>query len=137
MRIAGTKITLEDIQDSEILEDFFQTQVKHRNTKRAIKGTYKSEFISNRGRKLNNRELSEEDLKEMRRSDKPFTKARRKLVGRNGKPRTWKKKHNIYAKLETHMLVTEFNKRGVADQAQKRMIKRMADKRKKLSLQED
>lgn len=106
MRIAGTKITLEDIQDSEILEDFFQTQVKHRNTKRAIEDTY---------------------------SEKKPTKARHILSGK----RKWKNKKKLYATLKTQMLVTEFNKRGVADQAQKRMIKRMADKRKKLSLQED
>lgn len=104
--LLGTKITKEDIEDSEILEDFFQTQVKHRNTKRAIDDTY---------------------------SEKKPTKVRHILSGK----RKWKNKKKVYATLNTHMLVTEFNKRGPANEAQKRMIKRISDKRKKLSLQDD
>lgn len=104
--LLGSKITLDDIKDSEILEDFFQTQVRNKNTKRAINDTY---------------------------GEKKPTKARHILSGK----RKWKNKKKVYATLNTSMLVTEFNKRGDANEAQQRMIKRMSDKRKKLSLQED
>lgn len=129
MKIAGTEFSLQDIQDAQVLEDFEQLQMRNRRITHCIEDTYTTEFKS-KGMTFTDKD----GYSGIRISNRPFTKKRRKLVGRNGKPRKWKNKEKQYAVLKTGMMVSEFNARGPANEAQQRLLKKMAEKQKKTSL---
>lgn len=86
-----------NIQDAQILEDDEQLQFRHRRTRHAISQTY---------------------------GEKSPTKKRRKLVGRNGKPRKWKNKQKQYAPVIGEMTKDAFNSRTRRDKALARIYKR-------------
>lgn len=86
-----------NIEDAMILEDYEQMQIRHFRTRRALSMTY---------------------------GEKSPTKKRRKLVGRNGKPRKWKNKDLQYRRVMGDMVKDDFNGRGKRDKALARIYKR-------------
>lgn len=114
------KMPIVSPKDAEILEDWEQTELKHKRTRRAIQDTYRSSWSTARGAKTK-RKL-DEDEREFRTSNRPFTKKRRALPGK----RRWKNKDTQYVKLQGQMTVESFNKKQKADAALKRIYKKQA-----------
>lgn len=118
-----------DPKDAMILEEHEQLILRNRRTRRAINQRYKSEFGSNRGRKLKRGSLDirilEEEKREPRYQSRPFTKKRRNLPGK----RHWKNKDEQYKQLEADMLVQEYNSKQKANAALERVFKARAQKK--------
>lgn len=95
-------------KDAEILEGIEQRELRRKRTEQAIGQTYKSEFQSDSERKDRGRK-----------SEKPFTKSRRKLPGK----RKWKNKVQQYFTLKTQMFVARFNDEQLREKTLKRIYK--------------
>lgn len=95
-------------KDAAILEQIEQRELRRKRTEQAIGQTYKSEFQSNSIREDRGRK-----------SNKPFTKARRKLPGK----RKWKNKVDQYFLLKTRMYVGRFNDEQLRKKTLKRIYK--------------